>query len=367
MTSSRAADRPMTGQATARVGAPHESRFTNHDLQEYVGCVRVHTFYGEGTEKLPALIRAANEAGLDFLVVTDRNSLHYLGAGMEGWYGPTAVIVGEELAGEQGQCLALGIREDVSPKRHSVEDCLTEIRRQGGFGVLCPPHRTDDTAPAPEALEIWSFQSDWRTGLHLWNRWWRAKDPVRHLGPPAPAALARWDALLERRPTAALAGLEAHGFRRAARRRATGFTYRQLFDTLRMHLLLPPLTRRFFDDKRTILGALARGQGFLACDALAPARGFRFEIRCADGRIVPMGQEVRYDPPMTLRVRLPQRARVRLVTGGEAWFTDNLESFDVELSGAGVIRLEAHLDGRPWIFSNPVYLRPAVPEMIGAG
>jgi hypothetical protein len=88
-------------------------------------------------------------------------------------------------------------------------------------------------------------------------------------------------------------------------------------------------------------------------------------VRRRDGSIVPMGQEAMYDPPMTLRVRLPQEAEIRLVTDGQVWLSNTMGNFDLELSGAGVIRLEAHIDGRPWIYSNPVYLRPAVPEMIG--
>jgi hypothetical protein len=138
-----------------------------------------------------------------------------------------------------------------------------------------------------------------------------------------------------------------------------------MFDTLRVHLLIPPFTRRFFEDKRTILAALQSGQGFLANDALAPAEGFRFEVRRPDGSVIPMGQEAPYDPPMTLRVRMPQEAEIRLITDGQVWLSNTMGNFDLELSGAGVIRLEAQIDGRPWIYSNPVYLRPATPEMIG--
>jgi hypothetical protein len=337
-------------------------------LKEYVGCLRVHTAYGEGTEKLPAIIRAANQAELDFLVVSDTNSTHYISAGMEGWYDRTAVIVGQEVSGEGIHCLALGVKKDVSGKGNDAEATLSDIHAQGGVGILCSPH-SDGQAKAMESadgLEVWSFLSDWRAGLTLWNRWRRKKNPARHLGGPSVPALARWDAVLRRRPAAALAGLNAKGLVRHPRRGRNLFTYRQLFELLRVHLTVPPLTKRFFEDKRVLLDALRRGQGFLANDGLAPAKGFRFEIQRADGSVIPMGQEAAFESSLTLRVRLPQPATVRLITDGEAWFTDTRSAFDVELNGAGVIRLEAHLDGRPWIFTNPIYLRPAVPEMVSS-
>lgn len=346
------------------------------DLREYVGCLRVHTAYGEGTEKLPSIVKAANQAELDFIVVTDKNSLHYNTAGMEGFTEQTAVIVGEEIEGDCGHCLALGIKKDVSDLSSKPDKCLKSIRDQGGFGVLCHSHTPEGgkTPTAPkwhggdvnqfDAVEVWSFLNNWRRGLSAWNRKRRIKNPLKAMTGPTEAVMSLWDELLQNQPTAALVSVDAFGFRRRPKSDLMAFSYRDLFGTLRMHLQIPPFTRRFFEDKKTILDALRRGQGFIANDMLASARGFRFEVTREDGSIVPMGQEAMFEPSMTLRVRLPQRAQVRLITNGNVWFSDSQESFNVELNGAGVIRLEADLDENPWIISNPVYLRPAEPEMI---
>ncbi len=349
------------------------------EMRECVGCLQVHTAYGEGTEKLPAIIRAANEAGLDFLVVTDVNTLHCAEAGLEGWSDQTAVIVGEEVAGRGGHCLALGVKRDVSAKRDDPSAFLADIREQEGVSVISHCHAPPEPFATGvnrrwkdwgidtfDAIELWSFFDDWKTGVTRWNLRRRAKRPAQHLRGPDEATLAQWDAMLRRRRTAALASLDARGLRRRPKTDLMLFSHRELFDTLRVHLMTPPFTRRFFDDKRAILEALRRGQCFLANDGLAPAHGFEFSIRCPDGSAVHMGQEATFKPGMTLQARLPQRAHIRLITDGVAWLTNTMSNFDLELNGAGVIRLEARLGDHPWIFTNPIYLRPATPEMVGS-
>ena len=62
--------------------------------------------------------------------------------------------------------------------------------------------------------------------------------------------------MLRRRRTAAVTTLDARGHRRRPRSDLGCFGYRELFDTLRMHLLIPPFTRRFFDDKKIILDSI---------------------------------------------------------------------------------------------------------------
>jgi hypothetical protein len=287
------------------------------------------------------------------------------------------VLVGQEIAGAGGHCLALGVKGDVSDLRDRPEACLDAIAAQGAAAIPCHPH--DPRVPlAPgdgsawskgntgkvHGVEIWSFMHDWRAGVSILNRRGRVKHPLRHLKGPDSRALRLWDELLQQGPTAAFASLDAHGYRRRPKSDLTAFSYSDLFGTLRMHILVPPFSRRWFEDKQVILDALRRGQSFIANDGLAPSNGFRFEARREDGSVIPMGGSAAFEPPMRLRVRLPQRCKVRLITGGQAWFTNTVDRFDVELTGPSVIRLEAWLDGHPWIFSNPIHLLPASPQVV---
>jgi hypothetical protein len=90
-------------------------------------------------------------------------------------------------------------------------------------------------------------------------------------------------------------------------------------------------------------------------DAVAPARGFRFEA--VD---VPMGGEAPAGR-RTLHLRTPLAARLRLLHNGREIATADGTTLDAEVEEPGAYRAEAlrHAKGRErtWILSNPIYLR----------
>src|SRR5260221_9863157 len=72
-------------------------------LYEYVGNMHMHTPYSDGEGSHADIARAANLAGLDFVVVTDHNVLVQ---GVEGYYGDeengyVLVLTGEEIHDQQ--------------------------------------------------------------------------------------------------------------------------------------------------------------------------------------------------------------------------------------------------------------------------
>jgi hypothetical protein len=133
------------------------------------------------------------------------------------------------------------------------------------------------------------------------------------------------------------------------------------FGLLHTHLLCEPLTGDLDPDRESVYGALREGRAYLAVDAFAPAAGFRFH-GSRDGDQVEMGGTATADA-WTLHVRLPRRARIRLVRDGRTLAEDESDFLDHRVGGAGVYRVEARIDEdgreRVWIVSNPIYLREA--------
>lgn len=115
----------------------------------------------------------------------------------------------------------------------------------------------------------------------------------------------------------------------------------------------------------SVRAALKAGQAYVAHDWMCEATGFDYAAVGADGRRAGlMGGEVRLSRGMVLTVKLPVRAYLRLLwQGQEVARADNQSVFTFPLEGrsTGAYRLEAwlRLDGelRPWIFSNPIYVR----------
>jgi hypothetical protein len=60
--------------------------------------------------------------------------------------------------------------------------------------------------------------------------------------------------------------------------------------------------------------------------------------------------------PSVLRIRLPRSAAVTVRRDGVPIHEERSEMLDVEIEEAGVYRLEARIDDRLWLLSNPVDL-----------
>ena len=61
--------------------------------------------------------------------------------------------------------------------------------------------------------------------------------------------------------------------------------------------------------------------------------------------------------PAVLRARLPRAADVILVRDGAPMRRAHTDALDADIAAAGVYRVEARIDGRLWLLSNPIHLR----------
>jgi hypothetical protein len=107
--------------------------------------------------------------------------------------------------------------------------------------------------------------------------------------------------------------------------------------------------------------ALKRGHAYVAHDWLCDSKGFAFVARAGDRIIGIMGDDVKLDSRPTLSVATPLKCTMKLVRNGEVIQTANANRLNFDVKMAGVYRIEAWLevDGeqRPWIYSNPIYIR----------
>ena len=74
-----------------------------------------------------------------------------------------------------------------------------------------------------------------------------------------------------------------------------------------------------------------------------------------------MGDRFPLNPPVTLHIRLPRAARLRLIRNGDVVRTwSHTTAVDTVVDRPGAYRVEAYLRvwgrDRGWIFSNPIYL-----------
>jgi hypothetical protein len=110
-----------------------------------------------------------------------------------------------------------------------------------------------------------------------------------------------------------------------------------------------------------LVDALRRGRAYFAFEIFKAAPGFVFRVSDQTGATWQMGDEVPAAMGLTVEVSAPHRGLITLLRDGRPLARAESARLSVPAPGAGVYRAEVALSvqgqWRPWIFSNPIYVR----------
>lgn len=339
---------------------------------EHPGVLHVHSRYSDGRGTIPEILDAARRTGCRHVILSDHDCL---AAAREGWAGEhdgVLLLIGCEITPRhQGHVLIFGADHCEGYAARHNRSTLDAVQAQGGAAIIAHPmgadiphlrirHKPwfDWDHPVVRGLEIWSYSHDWVHQVAWWKfpfaySFWRK--PEQQVRGPSPDLLASWDRLGADRPLAGWGGLDAHAYR-VDLTGWTVFPYTQMFRFLRNHLFVSEDALRA-DPMAALRDALLNGRGFVAHDILADAAGARAEALLPDGRVLQMGQAAPFQQRTVLTLSLPQAADVTWIESGQPRLRERTRSLTVRPAGPGVNRFEARLEGRPWLFTNPFYLR----------
>lgn len=348
---------------------------------EYVGNLHVHSRYSDGAASVPEIARTAKQRHLDFVILNDHahmtESLHLED---EGIYDGVLVLMALEIGLRDHHYLAYGLPEMASGTGLGPQQVIDRVNDKGGFGFLAHPFEKGMPFHENSIAYTWNDLSvTGYTGICIWNfssRWKeRVKGPLhglfcllfktQTLKGPSLKTLSFYDRQCRYRQVAAIGGSDAHG----AEFRWGGFSfvplsYHYALNSINVHLLLKtPLSGEFAAGKDQILKTLREGRLFIAHENLKPAAGFRFFFRDKNGSYLSMGEEGLFRPGQ-LFVEAPANGLIRLVKDGTLLRQGMGTRASFRVEEAGVYRAEVHcrvpfFGLRPWIFSNPIYLRPS--------
>lgn len=345
---------------------------------EYTGVIHVHSVFSDGSGEVGDIANIANDSGLDYLILTDHNTLRALHEGYEGWYGNALLLVGCEINDKENKnhYLAFGIN-DVFSTRISAKEYVRKVKEAGGVGFLAHPHEKrnhmKEHPPYPwtewdtqdfDGIEIWNRMSEWMENLTDENKYQNFIHPLRTIDKPSNETLKVWDELNLKRSVSAIGGIDAH----AHKHNLLGFfevevfPYKVLFKSIRTHVLLEkellktPDNKDISESKKLIYDALAKGSSFVANDYLHDSKGFRFFAEVKDKRYN-MGSTIKDFDKTKFIVLLPaQKAEIRFFQNGN--IIDTVEDSRAEfiLNNPGTYRVEVYLSGKAWIYSNQIRL-----------
>jgi hypothetical protein len=172
-----AAERPPVAEGPARRSLP-----SSDGRRWWAGDLHTHTVHSDGAMTVAELAHLARGNGLDFIAVTDHNTVshHRELAAVSGQYGIT-LIPGQEVTTSQGHANAFG---DIGwvDFREPAPNWLAVTRDRGGLLSVNHPFAGPVSwlhlmPERPPLVEVWHWSwldLSWTTPLS----WWRAWDPA---------------------------------------------------------------------------------------------------------------------------------------------------------------------------------------------
>jgi hypothetical protein len=344
-------------------------------MRYYPGALHIHTTFSDGSGTMSEVVRAARDAGLRWIIVTDHDTLE--GRPQAGWHDDVLVIVGHEITPDRNHFLALNTPTVVN-NQLPPQDFINEVYGLGGFGIIAHPdeavknsfkdiYRWEDwqvNGPQPRAnrtvgIELWNLMSDWAEHLTERNKELIYFFPRLALEGPTAATLAWWDALnVSGKRTFGVGGVDVHAFKRHVPwGNIEIFSYRWMFRTLTNYLLLPDLLDLNNAEHAThqVYAALAAGQSYFVnrYDGACPALIFQAE---RDNQYWQIGANPTLATgPLTIHADVGSDAQLALIGNGQV-IARGIHTLRHTITTPGVYRLEAFRKGRPWLYTNPLFI-----------
>ncbi len=343
-------------------------------LYLYNGVIHIHSTYSDGALSIPEIAASAAALKLDYMLMTDHNTLKPKFDGLEGYHSSVLVGIGMEIndPADTNHYLAFDIDEDFSELLPPGE-YVRRVKEQGGFGFIAHPDENrshlDAYPPYPwnlwdnqafDGIEIWNQMSEWMEGLTSKNKFRRVLHPRRSILGPKQVTLQRWDELNLKRKVVGLGGVDAHGvnYKLWGLFRLIIFRYKVVFRTIRTHLLTlnklhPENPANYKQDITTLYEALRHGRSFFSNHYLGDASAFRFYAVSADSEFQ-MGDTVPFLPDLRFIIKNPGQAVTRLLHNGQIIANFSAPEISYPVPSPGVYRVEVLREAQPWIFSNHI-------------
>ncbi len=372
--------RYQLGKVADTIATSNASRIVRSDdkYDEYVGIIHAHTFLGgHSNANFEELIKGANDAGVDFVMMTEHWSDDYDTSTLtlNGKYGRTLFIGGNEIDTADGDRFLMipGSNEAASLRRSSTDAVLAKLHGEQRLGLITYPEKYNSWNADFDGIEVFSLHTSAKainkfTGPFdiIWSgRAYPQLTFAQYFRRPD-ANLTKFDEASQKRCVALFAGTDAHsniGFHLFGDDAGNKFLdfkldpYAFSFSMARVHILLAKGTQL---TRESTIEAVKLGRFFVGIDGIGDTSGFRFSAGAAN-----FGDETPTANVQQIKAFVPVTSRVVLLKNGTK-IDERLATGEIEFApnGSGVYRVEVYRDDlgepfsqMPWIMSNPIYLR----------
>lgn len=381
-------------QWRARVYSAPQTKNSSAVFYDYAGAINVRTNLSSGSGLFEQVSKAANEAGLNFIIITDFNNFE-IDTQRSAYSNNVLIVTGGEYSYLDARILNLDMRTTEhlqGPGRSQVmfSDLLSraDSNRDEGLFILSHPFKPgyqlkEPYPPGLNGLELINLKSVWQ------DTWLRSKPNfiwtaliypfnsdlafLRMLSRSGEREIELWDRLNKNQLSYGIFGSAAEARLRIYEENFIKFpSYETTLSIVRNHVLLrSELTGQPDDDRKKISHALRRGQFYMSLDLLQNPAGFYSYIRNGTNQLSLIGSEIKFESDLDLIVKLPDKPaipfEVIVYKDGEKILTSNSADTSYRLQGPGVYRSVVRLhvplplpDGSTWmnwIITNPIHVK----------
>lgn len=341
----------------------------NTQLNKYnsIGAIHIHSVYSDGTGDIESISKAAKNAGLDWIIVTDHNSFEI----EEGIYNGVYVIKGEEISPkDENHYLALGINKYIQPNvnaKHNIE----AVKLNGGFGFAAhadeSDYRRNSHQPikwtnkniTPDGVEIWNWFSEWADNLNDRNIFSLAYAYLfkHNLVKEANATTIKWWDKLNNtsdKIIPAIGGIDAHALKiKGYVIPVTIFPYQDMFKTI-VNVISSdkPFAKDFETRKSQILNAIKAGQNLLINKAVSKEIPV---IKISNkNQVAISGESINLDNETLLNVQTKKKGSIKIFHNGKEIKSVISNGIKMLLNEVGKYRVEIKFGKRGFAYSNPI-------------
>ena len=362
--------------AVQRIPAAPEDKYT-----DYKGVIHVHSFLGgHSTGTFAELIAAAKANQLDFVVMTEhpQAELDTSAMTLNGTHAGVLFINGNEVTSANGDRLLLipGTSDAATMNIQSTQQIVEQQQLNGGLAIAAYPSESDTwKSSAVDGVEIYNLFTNARqinSAVMFFDGLWSYRSYAdlmfANFFQRPDENLRRWDTAMlnANRKLVAAAGNDAHSNVGVSLSDDSGKQligakldpYERSFRTVRTHVLIK---KGISLSRESLLQALSQGHCYISFDLFGEAAGFSFSAKNSETM---MGDETALSANSQFIVRVPLAARIVMIKNGNVIEQRQGTTAEFPATGPGFYRVESYLDnlpapatGKPWIISNPIYLR----------
>lgn len=336
---------------------------------KYTGAIHIHSIHSDGSGDIFDISKAAKQAGLSWIIVSDHNNFDI----QEGFYNGVTVIKGEEISpDDSNHYLALDIDRYIDYTNDAREN-VNNVRKNGGFGFAAHPDEADnrknkylpikwtDKNIVPDGVEIWNWFSQWGDNYNSSNIFTDAYAYLfrnRLVTKPYRVTLEWWDKLnnSSEKIVPAIGGIDAHALKVNYIIPLTIFSYKSMFKTILNEICLKePLAKDFETRKKQILNALFEGRNIIFNRTVFKNSP---EVYITNGQnIYSSGDTVFLNEKTYLKLNCNKISDIKVYKDSVVYFSCKEKTSKIQITEKGKYRIEAEIGGFGYAYSNPIIVK----------